>query len=105
MVRLGEVLHWNTLRVNRMMASCGSIFNWRLKLEFHGSRINSNAGLLAYRELDDALGLTDLAGVVLLDGRKGKTAHKQLPLLRAALAAHQSKHTDETTLEPNVLAA
>ena len=32
-------------------------------------------------------------------------ACKQLPLLRAALVAHQSKHVDETTLEPDALAA
>ena len=32
-------------------------FNSKIKLEFHGARLTSDGGLLAYRELDDALRL------------------------------------------------
>jgi hypothetical protein len=58
-------------------------FDRRLKLEFHGSRITSDAGLLAYREPDDALGLSDLASAALSECRRGKnTRHLLTGLLR-----------------------
>ena len=50
----------------------------RLKLEFHGSKVTSDAGLLAYRELDDAVGVSGIAGDVLTDTRRGKNGRHGL---------------------------
>jgi hypothetical protein len=53
-------------------------FDRRLKLEFHGSSVTSDAGLLPFRELDDVLGLMVIAGQTLADGRTGRNGRHDL---------------------------
>ena len=48
---MGEAKKW-ALRVR---------FDHRLRLEFHGAKVTSDAGLLAYREQDEVLGPTKAA--------------------------------------------
>jgi hypothetical protein len=52
-------------------------FDRRVRLEFRGAQINLDGGLLVMRELDDALGLSNLASVALCDSRTGQnTTHR-----------------------------
>ena len=46
-------------------------FDRMLKLKFLGSQVTTDAGLLAYRELDEALGLTEMVAEALADSRQG----------------------------------
>ena len=63
-------------------------FDRRLMLQFRGSVVTSDAGLLAYRELDDAIGLSAVAGETLADTRTGKNGrHALVGLLRQCSAA------------------
>jgi len=70
-------------------------FDRRLKLEFHGSKITSDGGLLAYRELDDALGQTEVAGDVFDDIRSGKNGwHGMTGLFRRSVFGRLGGYED-----------
>ncbi len=70
-------------------------FDRRLSVQFLGSVVTSDAGLLAYRELDDALGLTALAGEMLADARTGKNGrHALVGLLRQSVFGRLAGYED-----------
>jgi hypothetical protein len=75
-------------------------FDRHIKLEFHGSTVASDAGLLAYRELDDALGLASTAAGGLHDTRAGQnTRHSLLALLRQSLYSRLAGYEDVNDAE------
>ena len=54
-------------------------FDRRIRLQFRGAKVTSDAGLLVVSELDEALGLTELAGPTLADTRTGRNVqHNQV---------------------------
>ena len=71
------------------------LFDRRLRLEFLGSMITSDAGLLACREFDQALGLTDMAPMYLLETRGGNNVqHELAPLLRQSVFSRLAGYED-----------
>src|SRR6516162_4647231 len=70
-------------------------FDRRLMLQFRGSAITSNAGLLPYRELDDAMGLSDTGADALADARTGKNGrHLLVGLLRQSVFGRLAGYED-----------
>jgi len=71
-------------------------FDRRIKLEFHGANVTSDAGLLPYRELDDVFNLTAKTKELgFIDPRKGKnTQHIFTALLRQAVYSRLAGYED-----------
>lgn len=75
-------------------------FDRRLMVQFRGSVVTSDAGLLAYRELDDALGLSATAGEMLADARTGKNGrHALVGLLRQSVFGRLAGYEDVNDAE------
>jgi hypothetical protein len=75
-------------------------FERRLMLQFRGSVVTSDAGLLAYRELDDALGLSAMTGEVLADDRTGKNGrHALVGMFRQSVFGRLAGYEDVNDAE------
>jgi hypothetical protein len=61
-------------------------FNGSLKVDFQGSRVTSDGGLILLRELDEGLGMGDLIAEHLSDAWRGKnTQHPLADLFRQSM--------------------
>jgi Transposase DDE domain group 1 len=75
-------------------------FNTSLKVEFQGSRVTSDGGLILVRELDEHLGFGDLIAQHLTDSRRGRNT--QLPvadLLRQSVYSRIAGYEDVNDAE------
>jgi hypothetical protein len=75
-------------------------FDGKLRLEFHGAKITSDAGLLAFREMDEAFRLTEKGSTLLSDSRRGKnTQHSMLAMLRQGVYSRLAGYEDVNDAE------
>ena len=75
-------------------------FDRRVRLDFRGATITSDAGLLACRELDAALGLTETANDYIHESRTGRNVqHPLLPLLRQSVYRRLAGYEDTNDAE------
>ena len=75
-------------------------FDRRVRLDFRGATITSDAGLLACRELDAALGLTETANDYIHESRTVRNVqHRLLPLLRQSVYSRLAGYEDTNDAE------
>jgi len=75
-------------------------FDGGIKLEFHGAKVTSDGGLLAYRDLDDALRLFDSVSANFHDNRTGRNIQHAMPtLLRQSVYSRLAGYEDVNDAE------
>ena len=76
-------------------------FDGQIRPEFHGANVTSDAGLLAYRELDEALGLTtEVEELGIHDPRTGQnTQHSVTAMVRQSVYSRLAGYEDTNDAE------
>ena len=75
-------------------------FDRAIKLEFHGARVSSDAGLFPYRDLDDAARLTESVAADLFDFRTGNNIrHSMTALVRQSVFSRLAGYEDTNDAE------
>jgi hypothetical protein len=75
-------------------------FTDKLKVYFKGSEVTSDGGLIAVRELDEQLGLTEMADEYLVDSRPGRNIqHELTELLRQSVYSRLAGYEDVNDAE------
>ena len=70
-------------------------FDRAVKLEFHGAKVSSDAGLFPYRDLDEAARLTESVAADLFDFRTGSNiSHSMTALLRQSIYSRLAGYED-----------
>jgi hypothetical protein len=85
---------------DRRKQALRTLFDSRLKLDFPGAKVTTNAGLFPFRELDQAFRLTENGSTALSDTRRGKNMqHTLLAMLRQSVSGRLAGYEDVNDAE------